>query len=155
MISELDLTKVMRLSRFSLIYMFISLFPCLAVQKGLFALVCRDDNETGFFGYPLRPAPNGTGFKFNKRVWDGYEIFFFKPGTGSSITPSHPAPFTYKINFKIKLNLKFYFTIFNIWIIIKFFNKIIYKKYNNLLFIKCIYFNVIKKFKKEKRKNKK
>ena len=65
MISELDLTKVMRLSRFSLIYMFISLFPCLAVQKGLFALVCRDDNETGFFGYPLRPAPNGTGFKFN------------------------------------------------------------------------------------------
>ena len=24
-----------------------------------------------------RPVPNGTGFKFNKRVWDGYEIIFF------------------------------------------------------------------------------
>ena len=34
------------------------------------------------------------------------------------------------------------------------FNKIIYKKYNNLLFIKYIYFNVIKKF-KSNLKNKK
>ena len=25
------------------------------------------------------PAPNGTEFKFNKRVWDGYEIFFLNP----------------------------------------------------------------------------
>ena len=42
-----------------------------------------------------RPAPNGTGFDFNKRVWDGF-------GSASII---------YKIklnlNFKIKFNLKF------------------------------------------------
>ena len=102
MISELDLTKVMRLSRFSLIYMFISLFPCLAVQKGLFALVCRDDNETGFFGYPLRPAPNGTGFKFNKRVWDGYEIFFLNMGR-VQVLP-HPTPLRLHIKLILKLN---------------------------------------------------
>ena len=52
-----------------------------------------------FFGYPPRPTPNGTGFKFNKQVWDRYEIFF-KPETGSGqvrVLP-HSAPFTYKIN---------------------------------------------------------
>ena len=26
------------------------------------------------------PTPNGTGFKVNKRVWGGYEIFFLNPG---------------------------------------------------------------------------
>ena len=39
-----------------------------------------------------RPAPNGTGFNFNKRVWE----FFFKTrdgfGAGSSIALSCPAP---------------------------------------------------------------
>ena len=28
----------------------------------------RDGNGAGFFGYPPCPAPNGTGFKFNKQV---------------------------------------------------------------------------------------
>ena len=73
----------------------------------------RDDNGAGFFGYPPRSAPNGTEFKFNKQVWDGYEIFI-KIGAGSSIVSSHPAQTIYKIKFKIKFNLKFYFTIFNI-----------------------------------------
>ena len=59
-------------------------------EKGLWFLMfkrviirmCRDDNGAGFFGYSSHPAPNGTGFKFNKRVWGGYEIFFLKPGLG-------------------------------------------------------------------------
>ena len=46
-----------------------------------------DDNETSFFRYPPYPAPNGTEFNFNKRVWDGYEIFFKTRG-GSSIASS-------------------------------------------------------------------
>ena len=60
----------------------------------------RDGNEAGFFGYPplMRWGLNlingfGTGMRF-----------FFKLGPGSGITPSCPALFTYKINFKIKLN---------------------------------------------------
>ena len=36
----------------------------------------RDGNGTDFFRYPSHPTPNGTGFNFNKRVWDGYKIFF-------------------------------------------------------------------------------
>ena len=37
----------------------------------------RDDgNAVDFFGYPPHPAPNGMGFKFNKRVWNEYKIFF-------------------------------------------------------------------------------
>ena len=66
-----------------------------------------------------RPTLNRARFNFNKRVWDGYEIFF-KPGAGSGIAP---------MIYKIKFNLKFYFTIFNIYIIKKI-NKISYKKYN-------------------------
>ena len=48
-----------------------------------------------------RPAPNGMRFKFNKRVWDGYEIFI-KTWGGFGYCPisSHSALFTYKINFK-------------------------------------------------------
>ena len=38
--------------------------------------VDRDGNGAGFFEYLPRPAPNGTGFNFNKRVWDGFENFF-------------------------------------------------------------------------------
>ena len=60
-----------------------------------------DGNGAGFFGYPSHPGPNGTGFKFNKRVRD----FFLNPRR-VRVLP-HPAPFTYKINFKIKINLKF------------------------------------------------
>ena len=30
-----------------------------------------------FSGTRPVPAPNGTGFTFNKRVLDGYEIFFY------------------------------------------------------------------------------
>ena len=38
------------------------------------------------------------GFKFNKRVWDGYEIFFkTRGGFGYYPIPPRPAPFTYKI----------------------------------------------------------
>ena len=61
-----------------------------------------------FFGTrpaPPRPAPNGMGLKFIKRVWNGYEIFF-NPGRVRVLphpTPPRPAPFTYKINFKINL----------------------------------------------------
>ena len=60
-----------------------------------------------------RPVPNETGFKFNKLVWDGYEIYFLNPGRvqgGFGYCPipprpasSHPTPIIYKINFKIKL----------------------------------------------------
>ena len=69
-------------------------------------LKARDGNEAGFFGYPSRSAPNGTGFKFNKRVWDGYEIFFLNPGQVQVLPhpPLPPAvPIIYKINFKINL----------------------------------------------------
>ena len=59
----------------------------------------RNDNGAGFFGYPSHPTPNGTGFKFNKRVWDGYEIFF-KPGAGLGIAPSR-----LHIKLILKLNL--------------------------------------------------
>ena len=58
----------------------------------------RDDNESGFFGYPPRLAPNGTRFNFNKRIWNEFEIFFKKPEVGLDI-----APIIYKINFKINL----------------------------------------------------
>ena len=58
----------------------------------------RDGNGAGFFGYPPRPAPNGTGFKFNKRVWDGYGILFkTRGGFGYYPIPPCPAPFAYKI----------------------------------------------------------
>ena len=30
--------------------------------------ISRDGNGVGFFGYPSRPAPNGTKFNFNKQV---------------------------------------------------------------------------------------
>ena len=40
-------------------------------------------------------APNGTEFKFNKQVWNRYEIFFLNPGR-VRVLP-HPTPFTYKI----------------------------------------------------------
>ena len=30
----------------------------------------RDGNGAGHFGYPPRPAPNGAGYYFPKRVWD-------------------------------------------------------------------------------------
>ena len=65
----------------------------------------------GFFRYPSHSVLNGTRFKFNKRVWNEYEIFF-KPEAGSGIVssrpaPSRPVPFTYKFNFKIKFNLNF------------------------------------------------
>ena len=78
MISELDLTNVMRLSRLSSIYMFISLFPCLAVQKGLFALICRDGNGMGFFGYPARPVPPlmGRGLNLINGFGTGMRFFF-------------------------------------------------------------------------------
>ena len=36
----------------------------------------KDGNAIDFFGYPPHPAPNGMGFKFNKRVWNEYKIFF-------------------------------------------------------------------------------
>ena len=69
---------------------------------------------------------------------------FLKLGAGLSIALSrptlYPTPIIYKINF--------YFTNFNIRIIIKyFFNKISYKKILIQLFIKHIYFNVIINFK--------
>ena len=32
----------------------------------------RDGNGAGFFGYSPRPAPNGTGLNFIKRVWGGF-----------------------------------------------------------------------------------
>nr|CAN64315.1 hypothetical protein VITISV_036695 [Vitis vinifera] len=35
----------------------------------------RNGNGAGHFGYPPRPAPNGTGYYFSKRVWDGFGIF--------------------------------------------------------------------------------
>ena len=63
--------------------------------------ITRDGNEAGFFGYPSRLAPNGMGFKFNERIWDGYEIFFLTwSGFKYCPIPPRPAPFTYKINFK-------------------------------------------------------
>ncbi|WKA11156.1 hypothetical protein VitviT2T_028682 [Vitis vinifera] len=36
----------------------------------------RNGNRAGFFGYPPRPAPHGTGFNFNERVWDEFGNFF-------------------------------------------------------------------------------
>ena len=57
----------------------------------------RDGNGTGFFRYSPHPAPNGMGFNFNKRVSDGYEIFF--------LNPESPRPA--QIIYKIKLNLNF------------------------------------------------
>ena len=66
--------------------------------------------ETGWVFLGTHPAPNGTGFKFNKRVWEGYEIFFLNRGWVRVLphpAPPRPAPFIYKINFKIKLNLNF------------------------------------------------
>ena len=55
----------------------------------------------GFFWVP---APNEMGFKFNKRVWDGYEIFF-KPGTDLDIAPSRPASLCLHIKLILKFNL--------------------------------------------------
>ena len=37
-------------------------------------------------------VPNGTGFNFNKRVWDGYEFFFLKLGVDSGIVLPYPHP---------------------------------------------------------------
>ena len=50
-----------------------------------------------------RPTLNRARFNFNKRVWDGYEIFF-KPGAGSGI-----APMIYKIKFNLKFKILFYY----------------------------------------------
>ena len=38
-----------------------------------------------------RPTPNGTGFNFNKRVWDGFENFFLTRG-GFGYCPVPPRP---------------------------------------------------------------
>ena len=56
----------------------------------------RDDNGAGFFGYPPRPSPNGTGLNFIKRVWDGFENSLKNPervrgGGGYCPTPPRPA----------------------------------------------------------------
>ena len=66
----------------------------------------RDGNRTGFFRYPPRPAPNGTGFNLINGFGASMR-FFFKPGAGSSIAPSHPALIIYKIKFNLnfKINL--------------------------------------------------
>ena len=61
----------------------------------------RDGNGAGFFGYPPCPAPNGTGLKFIKRVWD----FFLKPGAGSGIASSRPAPPRLHIKLILNFNL--------------------------------------------------
>ena len=53
----------------------------------------RDDNGTGFFRYSSYPAPNRTGFNFNKRVWD----FFFK-NLGRVWVLPRPTPIIYKFN---------------------------------------------------------
>ena len=50
-----------------------------------------------------RLAPNGTGFKFNKQVWDGYAIFFLNPGR-VRVLP-HPTPLRLHIKLILKLNL--------------------------------------------------
>ena len=47
---------------------------------------------------PLRFAPNGTGFKFNKQFGTGMRFFFkTRGGFGYYPIPPRPAPFTYKI----------------------------------------------------------
>ena len=55
-----------------------------------------------------RPTPPlmGRGLNLINGFGTGMK-FFFKPGAGSGIAPSHPAPIIYIINFKIKFNLKF------------------------------------------------
>ena len=68
----------------------------------------RDGNGAGHFGYPPRPAPNGVGYYFFKRVWDGFGIFFETRGgfgAGSGIAPPRPAPPRLYIKLKLKLNL--------------------------------------------------
>ena len=67
-----------------------------------YLVVSRDDNGAGLFGYSPRPAPHGTGFNFNKRIWE----FFFKLGTGLGI--ALPARLYIKFNLKFNLiyNLK-------------------------------------------------
>ena len=58
-----------------------------------------------------RPVPPLMGWSLNLINGFGTGMrFFLKPGTGSGIAPSRPAPphlNKYKINFKIKFNLKF------------------------------------------------
>ena len=43
-------------------------FPMMSAL--VFMMHTRDGNGAGHFGYPPRPAPNGTGYYFPKRVWD-------------------------------------------------------------------------------------
>ena len=61
----------------------------------------RDGNGAGHFGYPPRPAPNGVGYYFSKRVWDGFGIFFETRG-GFGYCPAPPRLY---IKLKLKLNL--------------------------------------------------
>ena len=79
----------------------------------------RDGNGVGFSDTCPAPLLIERGLNLINGFGTGMK-FFFKPGAGSGIAPSRPTPIIYKINFKIKFNLKFYFTIFNIQIIIKF-----------------------------------
>ena len=52
----------------------------LTLKEGIYRVpllgLSRDGNGAGFFWYPPRPALNGTGINFNKRVWDGFGNFF-------------------------------------------------------------------------------
>ena len=61
------------------------------------SLCTRDGNGAGFFGYPPRPAPNGTKLNFIKRVWDGFGNGLKNPergGAGWGNPPSHFCPWT-------------------------------------------------------------
>ena len=63
--------------------------------QSLMTLMHRNGNGAGLFGYPPRPAPNGMGYYFTKRVRDGFGIFFQTRagfGAGSGIVPRLPAP---------------------------------------------------------------
>ena len=50
----------------------------LTLKEGIYRVpllgLSRDGNGAGFFGYPPRPAPNGTRLKFNKRVFNAQVV---------------------------------------------------------------------------------
>ena len=68
----------------------------------IISAIFRDGNGECFFGYPPRPAPNGTGLNFIKWVWGGFGNGLKNPervrgGGGYCPTPPRPAPILHHI----------------------------------------------------------
>ena len=83
------------------------------------------------------PAPNGMEFNFNKRVWDGFGIFFKNPSACSSIALSRHVLFNFFLNFNFFYK-KIIFKIFNYIKI-----NVFYKQSNYYIFMTYFIKNIL------------